>query len=143
MPRIRILIADDHPIIRSGLTALIQREKDMQIVGEALDGHEALELVLSLSPDVAVLDVRMPKMNGAEIARLVKEKCPNVRMLVLSFHEDESYATDLRIAGASGYLVKHAAANELVPAIRAVAAGGMYFKPPVAREIGEIGAHEA
>jgi DNA-binding NarL/FixJ family response regulator len=132
MPKLRVFLADDHTVVRAGLTALVDAAPDMQVVGEAVDGQEAVASAPTLAPDVAVLDVSMPGLDGAEAARRLKAVCPRLKILALTIHEERSHMSALLAAGATGYLLKCAAAHELLGAIRAVAAGGTYLDPRVA-----------
>ena len=135
MAKLRILLADDHGIVREGLKRLVEAEADMEVIGEASDGLEALEKAQILGPDVAVLDVSMGNMNGAEAARRIRVVCPQTRILALTVHEDTSYLRELLDAGAAGYVLKRAAADELIRAIRAVASGGVYVDPRIAGKL--------
>jgi DNA-binding NarL/FixJ family response regulator len=135
MSKLQILLADDHAIVREGLKRLIDAETDMRVVGEAADGREAIEKSVRLSPEVAVMDVSMGDMNGAEATRRIKQSCPGTRVLALTVHEDKSYVRELLDAGAAGYVLKRAAADELIRAIRAVASGGVYVDPRVAAKL--------
>jgi DNA-binding NarL/FixJ family response regulator len=132
---LRILMADDHPIVLAGLTALVQVDPSLRIVGEAADGRIVLKLAASLRPDVIVLDVWMPEMNGTEVARTLLAELPECRILVLTVHEDRSTLRQLLDLGVAGYMVKRSAAGELVRAIRAVAAGGTYLDPLIAGKV--------
>ena len=132
---LRILMADDHPIVLAGLTALVQADPSLQIVGEARDGRMVLKLAASLRPDVIVLDVWMPEMNGTEVARTLLAELPECRILVLTVHEDRSTLRQLLDLGVAGYMVKRSAAGELVRAIQAVAAGGTYLDPLIAGKV--------
>ena len=131
----RILIADDHGIVRGGMRLLIDRQPDMQVVAEAADGRAAWELARELRPDVAVIDVSMPVVCGAEATARVHRDCPTVKVLALTVHEDASYLRQLFEAGAVGYVLKRAATEELVRAIRAVASGGVYIDPQMASQV--------
>lgn len=124
--KLRVVLADDHAVVREGLTALINRQRDMEVVGEAGDGRTAVELTTRLKPDVVVMDVSMPVLNGARATRQLIEQNPGIRILALTVHEERSYLRELLEAGASGYLLKRAAAEELVNAIRRVAEGSVY-----------------
>ena len=135
MGKLRIFLADDHAVVRAGLKTLINAEKDMHVVGEAADGREATQRIPDLAPDVAVFDVSMPELNGAQATRQVKQVCPEVKVLALTVHEDRSYINELLAAGATGYLLKRAAAGELINAIRAVAGGGVFVDPRVAGKL--------
>ncbi len=132
---LRILMADDHPIVLAGLKALVQADPGLLIVGEARDGRTALRLTCSLRPDVVVLDVSMPEMSGPEVARALLAEHPDCRILVLSVHEDRATLRQLLDLGVAGYLLKRSAADELLRAIHAVAAGGTYLDPAIAGKV--------
>ena len=132
---LRILMADDHPIVLAGLTALVQADPSLQIVGEARDGRMVLKLAASLRPDVIVLDIWMPEMNGTDVARTLLAELPECRILVLTVHEDRSTLRQLLDLGVAGYMVKRSAAGELLRAIHAVAAGGTYLDPVIAGKV--------
>ena len=120
----RILIADDHGIVRSGLKLLLARQPDMEVVAEAEDGVDALEKVLSERPDVAILDVAMPRMTGLQATHEIKSQAPQTQVLILSMHDDARYLFEALRAGASGYVLKRAADQDLVDAVRAADRGG-------------------
>lgn len=120
---IRVLLADDHPIVRSGIRALLERASDIEVVGEALDGDQVLALVGELAPDVLLLDMQMPGMNGVEVARQLQEAATQVRILALSAYDDERYIEGLLNCGAAGYLTKEEALDTIVEAVRGVARG--------------------
>ena len=124
---LHILVADDHGIVRSGLKMLIERQDGMRVVAEADDGVAAVEMAIRERPDVAVLDVSMPRMTGLQAAREIRAHCPDTRVLLLSMHDDERYVFDALKAGASGYVLKRQADAELIEAIRAVAGGGRFL----------------
>jgi DNA-binding NarL/FixJ family response regulator len=124
---IRVLIADDHGIVRSGLRMLIERQSDMSVVGEAGDGVEALSLTQAEHPDVAVLDVSMPRMTGLQAAREIRAHSPDTRVLLLSMHDDERYFFEGLEAGAAGYVLKRAADTDLIDALRTVAGGRTFL----------------
>jgi DNA-binding NarL/FixJ family response regulator len=124
---IRVLIADDHGIVRSGLTMLIERQADMQVAAEAADGIEAVERALADRPDVAVLDVSMPRLTGLHAARQIRQQTEDVQVLMLSMHEDDAYFFEALEAGASGYVSKRAADGSLIDAIRTVARGDTFL----------------
>jgi DNA-binding NarL/FixJ family response regulator len=131
MATLRILLVDDHAVVREGLKRLIAEQPDIEVVGEASDGHEAIEHVKTLRPDVVMMDVSMPRLSGVEATRELKGICPATRILALTVHEDEAYVREFLKAGAAGYLLKRAPTEELVRAIRAVAGGGVYIDPRV------------
>lgn len=133
--RIRILIADDHHVVRRGLRALLETAQGFSIVAEAADGQEAVQLTAEHEPDVVMLDISMPKMNGVEAARLIKRDHPRTRVVILTIHENEEYVNQAVQAGADGYLLKNADKDELWDAVRTVAAGKRYFSPSVSRLI--------
>ena len=133
MPPTRVLIADDHPLIRSGLRALLGREKEFEVVGEAADGYQALELVEQLKPDVVMLDVSMPRLNGIDVAKKISETTPSTRIIIVSIHSDESYVLRALKAGAKGYLLKASPEGDILNAVRAVAAGQAYLSPEMSR----------
>ena len=126
---LHILIADDHGIVRSGIRMLIEREQGMSVVAEAEDGVEAVSLAISKRPDIAVLDVSMPRMTGIQATHEVKAQVPEVDVLLLSMHDDERYFYEALKAGAAGYVLKRAADTDLVEAIRAVARGEPFLSP--------------
>lgn len=126
---IRVILADDHLVVRAGLKALLGATKDIQVVGEATNGREALALVERLSPDIAVLDLDMPQMDGLAATRELVVRNSATRVLILTMHTEDEYLVTLLEAGASGYLVKNAADRELADAVRALAAGSIYVQP--------------
>jgi DNA-binding NarL/FixJ family response regulator len=129
MNKLRVLLADDHEMMREGLKLLVNRQTDMETVGETDNGRAAVELARELKPDVVVMDISMPKMNGLKATERLKTLCPEVKVLTLTRHADDAYLRKLLKAGASGYLLKKSASGDLVRAIRAVAAGGIYLDP--------------
>jgi DNA-binding NarL/FixJ family response regulator len=131
----RIVLADDHPIVLNGLRNLIKAECDLDLVGEAATGIEALRVIRETRPDVAVLDISMPELNGIMLSRRVTEEVPSVRLLVLTLHEDRAYLRQALDAGVRGYVLKRAAAENLVQAVRAVVAGGLYIDPAIANSM--------
>lgn len=137
MAKIRVLLADDHAIVREGVKMILIKEPDIEVVGEASDGQEALDLVDRLKPGVVVMDISMPGMSGIEATQHVRERYPGVNVLALTMHEDESYVFKLLRAGASGYVLKRAAAQDLVQAVRAAAKGEAFLYPSVARKVVE------
>jgi DNA-binding NarL/FixJ family response regulator len=126
---LRILIADDHGIVRSGVRMLIERQSDMEVVAEAEDGVAAVEQAIASRPDVAVLDVAMPRMTGIQAAREIKAQAPDTSVLLLSMHDDARYVHEALRAGASGYVLKRAADADLVDALKAVAGGRPFVSP--------------
>jgi DNA-binding NarL/FixJ family response regulator len=131
---VEVLLADDHAVVREGLKALINSQPDMRVVGEAANGRATFELATRLQPDVVVMDISMPDMSGIEATELINRECPKVRVLALTVHEVEGYLRRLLEAGATGYILKRAAGDELVRAIRRVAAGGVCIDPTLAAE---------
>jgi DNA-binding NarL/FixJ family response regulator len=126
-----LLLADDHGIVRQGLRALLENEADFRLLGEAADGLQAVRLAEREEPDVVIMDLMMPGLNGIEACRQITRRSPRTRVLVLSMHSDVAYAAEAVRAGATGYVLKEACAEELVQAIRAVAVGKHYFSPPL------------
>jgi DNA-binding NarL/FixJ family response regulator len=137
--KVRIVLCDDHPIVLAGLRAMIDAEKDLELVGEASNGFEALRLIQRLQPDVAIIDISMPQLNGILLARRLAGECPSVRVLVLTLHEDRVFAKQAMEAGVRGYVLKRSAAENLIQAIRTVVGGGTYFDPLVANEAAAAG----
>jgi two-component system, NarL family, response regulator NreC len=133
MSPIRILIVDDHAVVRAGLRMLLSADPELEIAGEAGDGVQALRLARDLAPDVVLMDISMPDMNGIEATRRIKELCPDVAVLALTMHEDDQYFFEMLAAGASGYVPKRAAPDDLTSAIRAVKNGGIFLFPSLAR----------
>ncbi len=131
MEKIRILLADDHALVRSGLIRLLEPNKDILVVGEAEDGEETIRKTKELKPDVVVIDLSMPKINGIEAAKIIRKDCPESRVLVLTMHENEEYVYQIFRSGANGYILKNANRNEITTAIRAVAKGERFFSPRV------------
>jgi DNA-binding NarL/FixJ family response regulator len=142
MSQIRVVLADDHSVLRAGLRSLLSNEPDLEVVGEAGDGIGCVDIVLEHEPDVVVLDINMPRCGGLEALPAVLEACPQTRVLVLTMHDDPAYLKQVLRSGGSGYLLKQSAADELLTAIRAVAAGGLYVHPQHARVILEQAAAE-
>jgi DNA-binding NarL/FixJ family response regulator len=132
MDKLRVFLADDHHVVRAGLKALIDNQVDMEVVGEAGDGRSAVEGTSRLDPDVVVMDVTMPIMGGAEATKRIRAAHPEVKVLALTVHEDRGYLEQLVQAGASGYVLKRAVADDLIHAIRSVATGGAYLDPAIA-----------
>jgi DNA-binding NarL/FixJ family response regulator len=132
---IRILLVDDHTILREGIKALLRYYEDVEIVGEAENGLEAIEKVRALSPDVVLMDIAMPEMNGLEATRNIRKNFPNARILILTQYEDQHYVLPLLQAGASGYVLKRAFGTDLIKAIRSVAGGESFLYPSVATTV--------
>jgi DNA-binding NarL/FixJ family response regulator len=130
---IRILLADDHTILRDGIRSLLEDEPDMEVIGEAEDGHAAVKLTAQLGPDVVVMDIAMPLLNGLEATRQIKRNNPQVKVLILTMHENEEYIRQVLATGAMGYILKDAAARELLGAIRAVHRGEAVLSPAITR----------
>jgi len=135
MEKIRLLLAEDHVLVREGTRELIQREQDMEVVGEAGDGEEAIELATKLRPDVVIMDIAMPKVNGIEATRRIKELYPATAVLILTAYDNEQYIFALLEAGAAGYLLKNVRRSELIDAVRAVHAGESVLHPVVTRKV--------
>src|SRR5712691_5599746 len=133
--KLRIFLADDHSILREGLRSLVNAQPDMEVVGEADNGRTAWRQARELEPDVIVMDVSMPILNGIKATTLIRRVCKNVKVLVLTVHEDQGYLRQLLEAGAAGYVLKKAAADELINGIRVVAAGGVYLDPTQAGKV--------
>ena len=137
MGSIRILLADDHNILRDGMRLLLERQPGFAVVAEAADGHESVQQAAEHSPDVVVMDIGMPSMNGIEATRRIVEKNPSTGVVILSMHDDESYVIRSLKAGARGYLLKNSIKTELIAAIHAVAQGKSYFSPKISRMLQE------
>ena len=133
MANLRLLLADDHTLMRQGLRKILEGRADWEVVSEAGDGRSAVKLALELHPDVVVLDIGMPLLNGIEVTRQIARRLPKTGVLILSMHADEAYVTQALKAGARGYLLKDSAGTELIQAVEAVAAGKSYFSPSVAK----------
>jgi two-component system response regulator NreC len=135
MAKTRIVIADDHSIVREGVRMILASERDLEVVGEASSGEQALELIETLKPDVVVMDISMPGIGGIEATEKIKQRHPGINVLALTMHEDENYVFRLLRAGASGYVLKRAAATDLVTAVRATSRGEAFLYPSVARNV--------
>ncbi len=131
--KIRVLLADDHTILREGIRSLLEDQADIQVVGEAEDGRAVVQLAAELQPDVVLIDIAMPRLNGLEATRQIKRDHPRIGLLILTMHDNEEYVRQGLAAGASGYVLKRAAASELVAAIRAVHRGEAVLSPAVTR----------
>jgi len=135
MKRIRILLADDHAVVRAGFKMILSAQADMEIVGEAGNGREAVESAEALKPDIVVMDVAMPELNGIEATRRLATSLPHTRVVALSMHKDSVYVREILRAGARGYLLKDSPAGDLVSAVRAVASGQSYLSPGVSNAV--------
>lgn len=133
----RVLIADDHTMVRESLVSVLQADGDVQVVAQASDGIEAIEKALEVRPDIVVVDLSMPRLNGIEVVRRLREALPDTRVLVLTMHQEDEYVLQAVRAGASGYLVKDSAAAELLAAVRSLHAGRGYFGPQAAKTLAE------
>jgi DNA-binding NarL/FixJ family response regulator len=133
MRKIRILLADDHQLMRSGVRLMLEREADLTVVGEASDGREAVSLAKSLKPEVVVMDIGMPNLNGIEAARQMTQENAELAIVMVSMHSDETYVLRALKAGARGYLLKDSAEADLIKAVHAVAGGKSFFSPAVSR----------
>lgn len=132
---IRVLIADDHTIVRSGIRLLLENEPDIEVVGEALDGAQAVDLIATLRPDLVLMDIAMPVLDGLEATRQIKTSFPEIQILVLTMHRSEEYFFEILKAGASGYLLKGADPSDLVKAIRIVYNGEVFLYPSMAKKL--------
>ena len=130
---IRLMLVDDHEVVRTGLKAFLETKEGFEVVAEAGSGEEAITLALQFKPDVAIMDISMPNLDGLQATRQLKELLPEVQVLALTVHEDKQYLFEMMSAGASGYLTKQSAAEELVAAVHAVAKGNVYLQPALAR----------
>src|ERR1700681_1403645 len=129
----RVLLADDHPLIRSGLRSLLERDGEFKVVAEASDGYDAIERALEHKPDLILMDVGMPRLNGTDAAQHISEKLPNTRIIIVSMHSDESYVLRALKAGGRGYLLKASPEADVLAAARAVASGNAYFSPSITK----------
>ena len=133
--KLRILLADDHAVLRDGLRALVNAQADMEVVGEANNGRSASEKALELRPDVTIMDVSMPELNGIQATEIVKRECPETKVLALTAYKDKAYLDQLLKVGASGYMLKLSAAEDLIQAIRSVASGEVYLDKEISNKI--------
>jgi two-component system response regulator NreC len=133
MDKVRILIADDHAIVRAGIRSLLEGEPGFEVVGEAARGDEAIEKAMQLNPELVLMDIAMPEMSGIEATTRLKEMLPDIQVLVLTMHEDEEFFFAVLRAGASGYILKHAQPQELLEAIHLVSEGKVFFSPAVSK----------
>jgi two-component system, NarL family, response regulator LiaR len=135
MEKIRIIIADDHAVVREGTRTLLEREEDMQVVGEADNGEDAIKLIEKLKPDVVILDISMPKLSGIDVTRQIKPRFPTMAILILSSYDNDEYVFALLEAGAAGYLLKDVQSREIVEAVRSVFSGESVLHPSIARKV--------
>jgi len=135
MDKIKILVADDHAVVRQGTRKLLEQEEDLEVVAEAGDGEEAVRLAAEFNPDVAIIDIAMPKLDGIEATRQIKEYYPDINILILSAYDDSQFVFSLLEAGAAGYLLKSVHGRELIAAIRAVREGESVLHPSIARKV--------
>jgi len=135
MPKIKVLIADDHAVVREGTRQILEQEADIDVVAEAADGEEAVRLVVSARPDVAIIDIAMPGVDGIEATRQIKALYPSVAVLILSAYDDDQFVFSLLEAGAAGYLLKSVRGRELIEAVRQVHAGESVLHPSIARKV--------
>lgn len=141
---IRVLIADDHRLFRAGIRRILASSEDIEVVGEAKDGHEAVELTAALEPTVVLVDIAMPRLGGIDTARRIRENHPQTAVIILSMHEQEDYVLEALRVGAAGYILKSASPQELETAIKAVARGETYLTPTLAKyAVGELRAARA
>ena len=133
MDKIRIVLADDHTILRNGIRAILDDEPGMEIVGEADDGRTAVNVACQLKPDIVIMDIAMPLLNGLEATRQIRRTCPGVKVIILTMHDNEEYVIQMLEAGAMGYILKDAAARELIQAIRTVNRGEAVLSPAITR----------
>lgn len=137
MEKIRVLLADDHTVVRQGLKALLEAEQDIAVVGEANTGREAVQLTKKLLPEVVVMDIAMPNLNGLEATRQIAKEVPMTKLLVLSSYNDDEYVHQVTEAGAMGYLLKQTAATDLIKAVREARKGNAFFSPAISRRLVE------
>lgn len=135
MSTLRIFLADDHVVLREGLRSLVNAQSDMMVVGEAGNGRTALQQAREIQPDVVIMDVSMPDLNGIQVTERLKRSCQKIMVLILTAHDDGGYLRQLLEVGASGYVLKKAAADDLIKAIRVVSAGGVYLDPSLAGKV--------
>jgi two-component system, NarL family, response regulator NreC len=135
MAKLRIFLADDHAVVRAGLKTLVDAQSDMEVVGEASDGQVTVEQMRDCAAEVVIMDISMPHVSGAVATALLRQQCPDIKVLALSVHEDTGYLRKLLEAGAAGYVLKRSAADTLIQAIRMVADGGLYLDPAIAGKV--------
>lgn len=135
MKSIAVLLVEDHLIVREGIQLLLKSEPDIEVIGEAGNGRQAVKLTVKLRPDVVVMDIAMPLLNGLEATRQIRKECPNTRVIILSGHSDTAYVEQVISMGAAGFLLKQTSSNVLAEAIREVHAGNLFFSPDIARRL--------
>lgn len=135
MSKYRILLAEDHETVRSGIRLLIENQNDMQVVGEASDGLAAVQMAQEIVPDIAVLDVSMPRLNGLKATKKIRQCCPDIKILTLTRHTDDGYLQQLIQAGSNGYVLKQSAPTELINAIRTICSGKSYLDPALTEKV--------
>jgi DNA-binding NarL/FixJ family response regulator len=135
MSKVRVLIAEDHQTVREGLKLLLNAQDDIEVVGEAGDGRSAIEQAKKLQPDIVLMDVSMPQLNGLKATKELSASCPGIKVLTLTRHKDDGYLQQLLRAGAAGYVLKQSPSAELIHAVRSIAAGGQYLDPAVAGKV--------
>ena len=133
--KVKIILADDHPLLLKSLRDLLVKEGDLEVVAEAGDGEEAVRLAIEMQPDIVIMDISMPNMNGLEATRQIKERCPNIAVLVLTVHTDDDSILDILQAGAAGYLVKSVYSDEVIHSVRAVLGGEMVLSPLIGQRL--------
>ena len=134
----RILLADDHQMVREGIRSLLEKESDIEIIGEAQEGREAVHLVWKLQPDVVLMDITMPNLNGVEATKQIISEYPNIKIIALSMHFSRIFVLNMLKAGALGYILKGDSSQELIEGVRTVAEGGAYFSPKAAKTVTEV-----
>jgi DNA-binding NarL/FixJ family response regulator len=135
MNKVRLLIVEDHETVREGLKLILAAQTDIEVIAEAGDGHSAIEQAKKLKPDVVLMDISLPKLNGLKATAKLKESCPEVKILALTRHKDDAYLQQILRAGASGYVLKQSPSSELLHAIRSIAGGGKYLDPAIAGKV--------
>lgn len=135
MDKIKVLLVEDHTILRKGIKALLEKELGIEVIGEAEDGIEAMKAVEKSQPDIVLLDISLPYLNGLEITRKISKRYPKIKVLILTMHNSGEYVIELLSAGAKGYIIKQAAPNELISAIRSVSEGFIYLSPEISKKV--------
>lgn len=133
--KISVILVDDHPLLRQALRDALEKEADINVVAEAGDGEEAVRLVTEMNPDIVVMDINMPRLDGLEATRRIKAKCPEIAVLTLTVHTEDEYVLDILQAGAAGYLIKSVYGDEVVQAVRAIASGDMVLSPAIGKHL--------